>query len=93
MDQAAAAPLGVRRGERFGADGAPHPVGARERPPARVAHPAAEELLDRSDIARQAAGRQNGVRSHAADTLERRRDRNRASPLSSAANSSCSPAC
>jgi hypothetical protein len=80
MDQAAAAEFGVRRGERLGADRASHPVGAREIAPTHIADASAEQLFDRSRVAREAAGRQKNVRSHPADTLERRRDRNRAGP-------------
>lgn len=78
MDQTAAAPFGIRRGERLGADGASHSVGAREVSPTRVADASAEQLFDRSRVAREAAGGQKNARSHSADTLERRRDRNRA---------------
>jgi hypothetical protein len=71
MDQAAAAPFGVRRGEWLGADGATNPVGAREISPAHTADASAEQLFDGSRVAREAAGRQKNVRSHPADTLER----------------------
>jgi hypothetical protein len=70
VDQAAAAPFGVCRGERLGAEDASHPVGAREILPAHIANASAEQLFDRSRVAREAPGRQKNVRSHPADTLE-----------------------
>jgi hypothetical protein len=83
MDQASAATFGVHRSERLGAGGASRPVGVREISPTRIADTSAEQVFDRSRVAREAAGGQENPCRHPADTLERRRDRNRV-PLSSA---------